>query len=342
MSDEIIIVNGLETRTWTYKASSGYGCAECCWRDRCDDDCTAKYYRPECPHCKGKGWIDPMNISGIITNNPINMENKYTPCGGCGATEPIQRCIGCFHPFEPEEKKYPIGGYAPGSYQCHCGTCGESFRGDKQAVQCEPCALEAKARFDALPIEEQMQLIKRNGQIAQVMFECPVSPERDLILRIVEQWGNVIQMPKMEQWLKDYAATKGPTSAVWVKASERLPEFDSPLPLKIDSLYRMGNFYHEEGKNKLYVQGPEPYILYEDKFGGVEWLDESGTPTAGREESDAVDHEFIDFIVNERDAISKEMLSDTWWLEIPAAKRVVFENVLVAYDQMVERLKKEK
>lgn len=29
------------------------------------------------------------------------MENKYTPCGGCGATEPIQRCIGCFHPFAP-------------------------------------------------------------------------------------------------------------------------------------------------------------------------------------------------------------------------------------------------
>jgi|ERR1044072_4483433 hypothetical protein len=25
---------------------------------------------------------------------------KYTPCGGCGATDPIDRCIGCFHPFE--------------------------------------------------------------------------------------------------------------------------------------------------------------------------------------------------------------------------------------------------
>lgn len=30
-------------------------------------------------------------------------EKKYTPCGGCGATEPIQRCLGCAHPFRPIE-----------------------------------------------------------------------------------------------------------------------------------------------------------------------------------------------------------------------------------------------
>lgn len=33
------------------------------------------------------------------------MEKKYTPCGGCGATEPMQRCIGCLHPFDPNELK---------------------------------------------------------------------------------------------------------------------------------------------------------------------------------------------------------------------------------------------
>lgn len=53
----------------------------------------------------------------------------------------------------------------------------------------------------------------------------------------------------------------------------------------------------------------------------------------------ANDPEFIEFIVNERNTISKEMLSDIWWLEIPAAKRVAFENVLIAYDQMVEKIK---
>ena len=42
-----------------------------------------------------------------------------------------------------QEKKYPIGGYAPGNYHCTCCICGNKFTGDKRAVQCEPCAVEA-------------------------------------------------------------------------------------------------------------------------------------------------------------------------------------------------------
>jgi hypothetical protein len=38
------------------------------------------------------------------------------------------------------ETVYPIGGYAPGNYQCRCCTCGKFFKGDKRAVQCELCA----------------------------------------------------------------------------------------------------------------------------------------------------------------------------------------------------------
>lgn len=41
-----------------------------------------------------------------------------------------------------EPKKYPIGGFAPGSYWGNCVTCKEKFMGDKRAVQCEPCAIE--------------------------------------------------------------------------------------------------------------------------------------------------------------------------------------------------------
>jgi hypothetical protein len=33
------------------------------------------------------------------------MGSKYTPCGGCGATYPIERCIGCFHPFMPSNEQ---------------------------------------------------------------------------------------------------------------------------------------------------------------------------------------------------------------------------------------------
>lgn len=38
------------------------------------------------------------------------------------------------------EPNYPIGGYAPGNYMCHCSTCKSYFKGDKRASQCEPCA----------------------------------------------------------------------------------------------------------------------------------------------------------------------------------------------------------
>lgn len=42
-----------------------------------------------------------------------------------------------------EEKKYPIGGFAPGNYTCKCCICKQEFQGDKRAVQCESCAVKA-------------------------------------------------------------------------------------------------------------------------------------------------------------------------------------------------------
>jgi hypothetical protein len=41
-----------------------------------------------------------------------------------------------------ESKQYPIGGYAPGYYDCTCTTCKTKFTGDKRAFQCEPCAIK--------------------------------------------------------------------------------------------------------------------------------------------------------------------------------------------------------
>jgi hypothetical protein len=125
------------------------------------------------------------------------------------------------------EKKYPIGGYAPGNYHCLCATCELWFDGDKRATQCETCALAAKKRFDALDPNEQELLIKRNARIANFMFSGPLTPERDLIYRIVEQWGNAVEMPNMERWLKEYVAKQAtPQGIGWVKASERLPVKD--------------------------------------------------------------------------------------------------------------------
>ncbi len=42
-----------------------------------------------------------------------------------------------------KEEKYPINGYAPGNYFNVCHSCKEQFLGDKLAVTCKSCAIEA-------------------------------------------------------------------------------------------------------------------------------------------------------------------------------------------------------
>lgn len=70
-----------------------------------------------------------------------------------------------------QENKYPIGGYAPGNYFCHCVTCKNQFQGDKRAVQCESCALEQKKRFDALSPEEQEKMMQDTIKTVAEFFE---------------------------------------------------------------------------------------------------------------------------------------------------------------------------
>jgi hypothetical protein len=67
--EQKILAYGLETRTWWFNDKYGYGCAECCNGDRCDEDCTAKYKgrRKDCPHCKGKGFI-PESEAILLQN----------------------------------------------------------------------------------------------------------------------------------------------------------------------------------------------------------------------------------------------------------------------------------
>jgi hypothetical protein len=63
-----------------------------------------------------------------------------------------------------EQKKYPIGGYAPGSYQCTCCECKTTFIGDKRAIQCEPCAIAAEEKYNALTDEERAEFDKRRKE----------------------------------------------------------------------------------------------------------------------------------------------------------------------------------
>lgn len=173
-----------------------------------------------------------------------------------------------------KEKKYPIGGYAPGNYYCKCSSCGYEFQGDKRAVQCEPCAVADKEKFDALPPEEQEALMKKNASIARYMFSGPLSPERDLIYRIAEQWGNAIEMPNMEQWLKDYAVTQRPATAGWVKAKIRYPEKDDKYFIKQGDVKSAANLWQS---TKEYWQSTD-----------MEWLDESNEHPVEQKENEAI------------------------------------------------------
>lgn len=38
----------------------------------------------------------PQHIKERIAKDA---ESQYLPCGGCGATKPADRCVGCFHSF---------------------------------------------------------------------------------------------------------------------------------------------------------------------------------------------------------------------------------------------------
>lgn len=63
-----------ECRTWTQKGGE-WGCSECCWGDRCDEDCDATYRRPNCPFCKGKGWFkeQPLFAFPLV---PVKSEDE--------------------------------------------------------------------------------------------------------------------------------------------------------------------------------------------------------------------------------------------------------------------------
>ena len=71
--------------------------------------------------------------------------------------------------------KYPIGGFAPGSYLCNCVTCNSQFQGDKRAVQCELCALrqavvyhEFNANSLRLQYKEANDELLASGNSAQI------------------------------------------------------------------------------------------------------------------------------------------------------------------------------
>lgn len=98
---------------------------------------------------------------------------------------------------------------------------------------------------------------------------------RDLLLPMMEQAG-----------LKIVDATPSPAKAEqeglrWVKASEALPKNlgDPEIHYRIDGFHKvLGNFYHNEAGELVFgVIGytHADYDIPKEKWGGLEWLDES-------------------------------------------------------------------
>lgn len=191
------------------------------------------------------------------------------------------------------ENKYPIGGYAPGNYHCKCCTCGNQFTGDKRAVQCEPCAVAEKGKFDALSPEHQRALIERNAAIAHIMFSYVGSgdqivanqeagmPLEEAIFQVgytagvdFERWRKDMRTltPEEEralektfqESLKDERRA-APTGAVWVKATSRLPGYTTPVK------WRDGNDHTHLTSDKIpLIDMAKPFLT------NWEWLDEGG------------------------------------------------------------------
>lgn len=159
------------------------------------------------------------------------------------------------------EKKYPIGGYAPGNYDCKCCICGEQFAGDKRAVQCEPCAVKDKAVFDALSPTEQEELIKRNSAIAHIMFSYTGSGDQIIA-------NQIAGMPLEEAIFQagysagyDNGYERGRREADdWISVNDQLPTTHGPaiqVLIQNHTNTPIVNHWREIQRIKNEVFGPE-------------------------------------------------------------------------------------
>lgn len=146
---------------------------------------------------------------------------------------------------------------------------------------------------------------------------------------------------KFRLWLESLQVVRQ-VGAVWVKASERLPNNPGD-PLNHFRLHGRkvnGNFYQDsDGMMFFEVRGSthEPYQIGWKSFQYLEWLDESGAPAAAREE-DAVAifeelwDEHAEYIDDDIDSLSR-------WAGSTVVDKEQFKALLA---QLWEAIKKQK
>lgn len=152
------------------------------------------------------------------------------------------------------DKKYPIGGYAPGFYTCTCCICKNEFQGDKRAFQCEPCATKA------LHPSESAGVLPADNEVSKWFEE-----------NIDKGCSASSAIYKFRLWLKELNVGAGVKGAVWVKASERLPKVYGKITwrwLDKEAAY----IGYVENRGFIYdTGGASVDPLY---YNEIEWLDE--------------------------------------------------------------------
>lgn len=156
------------------------------------------------------------------------------------------------------EKKYPIGGYAPGNYRRLCYTCKVGFDGDKRAIQCEPCAV-ADLREKLKPYDQQatpqgigwvkastrlpkkhIDVIVRNIKTGHVKRTRNFGHNTgwDVSMDIEFKWDNT-------EWLDETGQSQQPGREEWISVDERLPTEGGRYWCYVEEITDLGRGYFQ-------------------------------------------------------------------------------------------------
>ena len=165
-----------------------------------------------------------------------------------------------------EEPKYPIGGYAPGYYECICATCKTKFMGDKYASQCEPCAVEMTKEepnqikcycghttmCDCSPLEEPKQ-----EEIDFYAKELMLEKERAYKQQTVEEAAESYARKQCDDMYDDIAPSGG--SWGWETSTDfiRGAEWQQERMYSEEDLRKAW----EDGRNNVITVGKPPFVI---------------------------------------------------------------------------------
>lgn len=114
----------------------------------------------------------------------------------------------------------------------------------------------------------------------------------------------------------------------WVKASERLPESDSHLPLKIDGQYKSGNFVDFGEGYSVYVNSCDGGWST-DKLENVEWLEEKQLSDGEKPKPPKwyTENEMFDYLRNDGYSVDiAAALSEEWAKDLQGAFKKGWER----------------